>query len=99
MAPREPHFKPKAKSIIYLFMSGAPSQVDLYDPKPKLREWHGKPVPESLLKDLTDTVIKGGMAMASPREFRRYGQAGMDFSDYVPHVATCADDICTGATR
>jgi hypothetical protein len=94
MAPRDPHFKPRAKSIIYLFMSGAPSQVDLYDPKPKLKEWHGKPVPESLLKDLTDTVIKGGMAMGSPREFKRHGRVGMDFSDYTPHIATWADDIC-----
>ena len=94
MAPRDPHFEPRAKSIIYLFMSGAPSQVDLFDPKPKLREWHGKPVPESLLKDLTDTVLKGGMAMGSPREFKRYGQAGMHFSDYLPHIAPWADDIC-----
>src|SRR6266851_1032718 len=95
LAPKKPHFPPKAKSVIFLFMAGAPSQVDLYDPKPVMRQLHGQPVPDSLMKDLHDDLIRGSArVMASPREFKPSGNAGMQFSDYVPHIATCADDIC-----
>src|SRR5260370_18347476 len=59
LAPKKPHFPPKAKSVIFLFMSGAPSQVDLYDPQPVMRQLHGQPAPGSLMKDFPDDLIRG----------------------------------------
>lgn len=95
MLPKKPHFAPKAKNVIYLFMAGAPSQLDLFDPKPLMRQWHGQPVPNSLMKDLHDDLIRGSArVMASPREFKGWGQSGMQFSDYIPHMGACADDMC-----
>ena len=89
------HFKPRAKNVIFVFMSGAPSQLDLFDHKPKLTEHHGEPVPASLLKGLNDSLIAGSArVMASPRRFSRYGQCGMTFSDYLPQLATQADELC-----
>ena len=94
LAPKKPHFAPKARNVIFLFMAGAPSQLDLYDPKPKMRELHGQPVPASLMTNLKDDLIRGSArVMASPREFRQAGSAGMWFSDYVPHIAAIADEI------
>ncbi len=90
-----PHFAPKAKNVIYLFMSGAPSQLDLFDPKPKMKELHGQPVPESLLEGLNDILIKStANVMASPRTFKRHGESGIAVSDYQPHAARYVDDIC-----
>lgn len=95
LAPRKPHFSPKAKNVIFLFMEGGPSQMDLFDPKPELQKWHGKPLPESLTKTLRLAFIKPTAAvMASPRTFTRHGQCGTEFSDFLPHTAACADDIC-----
>ncbi len=92
---RSPHFRPRAKHVIFLFMAGAPSQLDLFDPKPKMRDLHGQPVPHSFLQDLDDALIKGSARVfASPRRFAKYGQCGMEFSDYLPHLASCADDLC-----
>ena len=93
--PREPHFPAKAKNVIYLFMSGAPSQLDLYDPKPAMKEHHGEPVPESLLEGLNDILIKtNATVMASPRTFQRYGQSGIEVSDYLPYLGKRVDDYC-----
>ena len=95
LAPKAPHFAPTAKNVIFLFQEGAPSQLDLFDPKPELRKWHGKPLPESMTKQLKLAFIKPSAAvLASPREFKPYGQAGIEFSDFIPHMASCADDIC-----
>jgi hypothetical protein len=95
LAPKPPHFKPQAKNVIFLFMAGAPSQLDLFDPKPQMQRLHGEKVPESFLKGLNDSLIKGSArVMASPRRFSRHGQCGMDFSDYLPNLATCADELC-----
>ena len=95
LEPRAPHFAPKAKNVIFLFMSGAPSQLDLFDPKPELQKWEGQPLPASMTKDLKLAFIKPTAEIwASPRIFRRYGQCGMEFSDLLPHIATCADEIC-----
>jgi uncharacterized protein (DUF1501 family) len=92
---RPPHFPARAKSVIFLFMAGAPSQLDLFDPKPAMGKLHGQPVPPSFLKNLVDPVIKGGATvMASPRKFTRYGRCGMELSDFVPHLGSCADDLC-----
>jgi len=89
------HFKPRAKNVIFVFMSGAPSQLDLFEEKPKLRELHGEPVPASLLQGLNDPLIASSASvMASPRKFSRHGQCGMTFSDFLPHLATQADELC-----
>jgi hypothetical protein len=95
IAPRKPHFPAKAKSVIFLFMEGGPSQMDLFDPKPELQKWHGKPLPPSMTKDLKLAFIKPTAAvLGSPREFRQYGQSGMVFSDYLPHTSQMADELC-----
>ncbi|MCA9006388.1 MAG: DUF1501 domain-containing protein, partial [Planctomycetaceae bacterium] len=95
LAVKTPHFKPRAKNVIFIFMSGGPSQMDLFDPKPKLQKLHGQPVPESFLKGINDSLIKStAQVMASPRTFQKYGQSGMEFSDLLPHLGSCADDLC-----
>jgi len=95
LAPRKPHFPAKAKSVIFLFMEGGPSQMDLFDPKPELQKWHGKSLPPSMTKDLKLAFIKPTAAvLASPREFKPYGQSGMVFSDYLPHTAQVGDELC-----
>jgi hypothetical protein len=95
LAPRQPHFPPKAKNVIFMFMEGGPSQMDLFDPKPALKKWHGKPAPESMVKDLQLAFIKkGARILGSPREFSPHGQCGTQFSDWIPHTAARADDIC-----
>ncbi len=95
LAPKSPHFAPTAKNMIFLFMAGAPSQLDLFDPKPELVKWHGKPLPGSMTKDLKLAFIKpSAKILASSRQFKKYGECGMEFSDYLPHTASKADDIC-----
>jgi hypothetical protein len=95
LAPKPPHFPPTAKNVILLFMDGGPSQIDLFDPKPEMKKWEGHSLPESLTKDLKLAFIKpSAKVWASPRTFERHGQSGMEFSDWMPNVATCADDIC-----
>ena len=92
---REPHFAPRAKNLIFLFMAGAPSQLDLFDPKPDLRKWHGEPLPPSMTKDMKLAFIKPtAKVLASPREFSRCGQSGIEISDYMPQLQTVADDLC-----
>jgi Protein of unknown function (DUF1501) len=95
LAPRKPHFAPKAKNVIFLFMEGGPSQMDLFDPKPALQKLHGQSLPASITKDLKLAFIKPTAAvLASPREFKKHGQSGMEFSDYLPHTAKVADELC-----
>ena len=95
LAAKAPHFAPRAKNCIFIFMEGAPSQIDLSDPKPKLNELNGQPLPESMTKNVRFAFIKKETArlMGSPRKFARHGQCGMEFSDLLPHMATCADDL------
>ena len=77
LAPKRSHFDGPAKHVVHLFMNGGPSQVDTFDPKPKLSEWHGKQLPAGNLR----TERKTGAAMRSPFEFRRYGKSGIEVSD------------------
>ena len=92
---KPPHFPAKAKNVIFLFQEGAPSQMDLFDPKPALQKWHGQSLPPSLTKDLKLAFIKPtALVLASPRKFAPQGQCGMELSDLLPHLSTCADDIC-----
>jgi hypothetical protein len=82
LAPRQPHFDGKAKAVIFMFMEGGPSQMDLFDPKPALAKWHGRPAPESIVKQLQLAFTKPNAAvLASPRVFTRHGQCGMEISD------------------
>src|SRR6187399_1426783 len=95
LLPKTPHFPATARSVIFLFMPGGPSQIDLFDHKPELRKWHGKPLPASVTKNLKLAFIKpNANAAASPRSFERHGQSGAEISDLLPHVAGCADDLC-----
>lgn len=96
LAPKPPHFPPAAKRCIYIFLAGAPSQVDLFDPKPRLNELDGQPLPESMTRDVRFAFIQKDSARlaGSPYTFQRYGQSGMEFSELLPHIGSCADDIC-----
>jgi uncharacterized protein (DUF1501 family) len=95
LTPKAPHFAPHAKNVICLFMEGAPSQMDLFDPKPALVKYSGQSLPPSMTKDLRLAFIKPTAAvLASPRKFTPHGQSGIEFSDYIPNIASCADDIC-----
>jgi Protein of unknown function (DUF1501) len=95
LLPKPPHFPPRAKNCVFIFMEGAPSQIDLFDPKPKLNELDGQPLPSSLLEKVRFAFIKKETVrlMGSPRKFAKHGQCGMEFSDLLPHMARCADDI------
>ena len=89
------HVAPKAKACIFIFMAGAPSQIDLFDPKPKLNELHGKPLPESFTKEVRFAFIQkeSAVLMGSPRTFHPCGDSGIELSDVLPHLGSCADDI------
>ena len=70
--PNGTHFQPRARNVIFIFMSGGPSHLDLFDPKPQLTRFHGQPVPDSFLQSLADPVIKGdARCFASPRKFQQ----------------------------
>lgn len=94
--PRPSHFASKAKRIIYIYLEGGPSQMDLFDPKPQLNKLDGKPLPESMLANVRFAFIKKETArlMGTPRKFVRYGECGMEMSDLLPHIGSCADDLC-----
>lgn len=87
LAATPPHFPAKAKRVIFLFMPGGPSQVDTFDPKPRLTQDDGKPSPKLYLGQQRNL-------MASPWKFQRYGKSGLDVSELFPHTAQCADDLC-----
>jgi hypothetical protein len=94
LAVKAPHFPGKAKNVIFLFMEGAPSQMDLFDAKPELAKWHGKPLPLSLTKDLKLAFIKPtASVLASPRKFAPRGPAGMELSELLPHLHELTGDI------
>jgi len=93
--PKTGHFAAKAKNVIFLFMDGGPSQVDLFDPKPEMKKWEGQSLPESMTKDLRLAFIKPtAKVWPSRRAFKPYGESQIEFSDWMPHIAGCADDIC-----
>ncbi|HAL13952.1 MAG TPA: sulfatase, partial [Planctomycetaceae bacterium] len=95
LAASTPHFAPKAKRCIFIFLAGAPSQLDMLDPKPELVKRHGQTLPESVSEGvrLAFTDAKTAKLKGSPRTFKRYGECGTEFSDRLPHIASCADDI------
>ena len=94
MTPRTPHFAPKAKHVIYLHMSGAPPQQDLFDNKPKLVEHHMQPCPDELLKNRRFAFIKGHpRLLGSPYKFAQRGQAGTWVSELLPEFSTMVDEV------
>ncbi len=90
LAPKRPHFEPRAKRIIHLFANGGPSHVDSWDEKTKLSEYHGKQLPTQNLRTERPT----GTAYGSPFRFRNYGESGIRVSELFPQTAQCVDDIC-----
>ncbi len=92
LASKQPHFAPRAKRIIFLFMHGGVSHVDTFDPKPRLDSDNGKPLP--IKRSLTFNAKEAGGLMRSPWEFKRRGESGIPVSELFPEVATCADDLC-----
>jgi len=94
LAPKQPHFKGKAKRVIYLFMGGAPSQLDLFDYKPSLKKYDGKPVPKEVVMGQKYAFIKPDAALfASEFKFARHGQSGAEISEALPHLAEVVDDL------
>ncbi|GIW92359.1 MAG: hypothetical protein KatS3mg110_0400 [Pirellulaceae bacterium] len=88
-----PHFSPRAKSVIFLFMEGGPSHIDLFDPKPVLEKLAGQPLPESFGPVITPMGEYDAPLMASRRRWKQHGQSGIWVSDWLPHIATCVDDL------
>jgi hypothetical protein len=94
LAPRQPHFTAKAKRVIYLFMAGAPSHLELFDYKPALEKWNGKPPPEDLVKGYRAAFINPNAALLGPKfKFAKHGQAGAELSELLPRLAEVVDDI------
>jgi hypothetical protein len=92
--PTPRHFPSRIKSVIYLFMAGAPSQLDLFDSKPMLTKYEGQPVPADLVKDQRYAFIRPDSSLLGPRfKFQRHGQSGAELSEVLPHLAEVADDI------
>lgn len=91
LAPQPPHFRPRAKQVIFLFMHGGPSQVDTFDYKPQLARDHGKPLPFAKPRVVSSQT---GNLLKSPWRFRQHGQCGTWVSELFPHVAACADELC-----
>src|SRR5881227_95671 len=96
LLPKPPHFGPKAKNVIYLFMAGGPSQLDLFDYKPKLAELNGQPIPQSFIEGKRFAFMDsshGTKLLGSRRTFAQHGQSGAWVSDLFPYTAKIVDDI------
>jgi hypothetical protein len=93
LAPKKPHFKPTAKSVIWVFLEGGPSHIDLFDPKPELLRLAGQPLPASFGKVVTAMGTSNNTLMPSKRTFKQYGQSGIWVSDWLPEIAKNVDDM------
>ena len=91
---RPPHFEPRVKRVIWLFMHGGPSQVDLFDPKPELSLLAGKTLPESFGDVMTRRKVAKNPLLGAVKAFRPRGASGLEISDFLPEIANCADDLC-----
>ncbi|HTU27639.1 MAG TPA: DUF1501 domain-containing protein [Pirellulales bacterium] len=95
LAVKPPHFAPKAKRVIHLFMAGAPSQLDLFDYKPKLTEYEGRPIPPEVIGGQRYAFIRPDAAAMGPQfKFGRHGASGAELSEMLPHLARVVDDVC-----
>ncbi len=96
LAPKKSHFEAKAKACIFIFMAGAPSQLDLFDPKPKLLELDGQPVPKEVYEGVRFAFLEPTTAKlmgAKARTWQRHGECGMELSDLLPHIGSVADEL------
>ena len=95
MTPRPPHFPAQAKNVIYLFMAGGPSQLDMFDYKPVLQKLEGQPIPESFIKGKPFAQIteKQPKLLGTPYRFRRHGESGIEVSELLPYTASVVDDL------
>src|SRR5205807_1249774 len=94
LAPKQPQFTAKAKRVIFLFMAGAPSHLELFDYKPALEKWNGKPPPEDLVKGYRAAFINPNAALLGPKfKFAKHGQCGAELSELLPRLAEVVDDI------
>jgi hypothetical protein len=95
LAPRSPHFPPKARQVIFIFQAGAPSHLELFDNKQELTRRDGQLPPAELLQGYRSAFINPNSALLGPRyKFTRHGQSGMELSELLPHTADIADDLC-----
>ncbi|MEQ1825298.1 MAG: DUF1501 domain-containing protein [Pirellula sp.] len=95
MAPKQPHYSAKAKRVIYMFQAGAPSQFELFDPKPELARNDGKLPPKELLEGYRAAFIDPNSALlGSKYKFQKYGQCGMELSEVLPNIGSIADEVC-----
>src|SRR5688500_10657710 len=93
LASRPPHYAAKAKSVIWLFLEGGPSHIDLFDPKPALEKLAGQPMPASFGKVITAMGTASNTLMPSKRTFKQHGESGLWISDWYPNLARHADDL------
>src|SRR5687768_2226315 len=94
LAPKLPHFRPRAKNVIFLFMAGAPSHLELFDYKPQLAKFDGTLPPAELLKGYRAAFINPNSTLLGPKfKFKRYGQSGAELSELLPHLGTIVDDV------
>lgn len=94
LAPKKGHLTARAKSVIFLFMDGGPSHLDTFDPKPKVNEYAGQPLPKSVERVITPMGVSENPLLASQRKWKQYGQSGIPISDWYSEVGACADDLC-----
>jgi hypothetical protein len=92
--PREPHFAPRVKRVIWLFMHGGPSHVDLFDPKPELAKYAGQPLPDSFGQVMTRRKVADNPLLGPVKPFRPRGESGLEVSDFLPEIAKHADELC-----
>lgn len=93
--PKKPHFPGKAKAVIHLFMAGAPSQLDLFDRKPALQKYTGKPIPSELTGNQRFAFIRSDAAALEPQfKFKKFGNSGVELAEVLPHLGRIIDDVC-----
>ena len=94
LAPKAPDFEPKAKRVLWLFMHGGPSHVDLFDPKPDLQKYAGSPLPESFGEVMTRRKVAENPLLGPIKPFKKHGESGIEVSEFLPHIAEHADKLC-----
>ena len=94
LASKETHFAPRARRVIWLFMHGGPSHVDLFDPKPELTRLAGQTLPESFGEVMTRRKVAANPLLPAIKPFRPRGESGIEVSDFLPHIGSCADELC-----
>ena len=94
LAPKTPKLRPKAKRVLWLFMHGGPSHVDLFDPKPELQKYAGQPLPDSFGDVMTRRKVARNPLLGPVKPFQKRGESGLEVSDFLPHIARHADRLC-----